>query len=142
MRRGEWRSRSAYRARRCRGRVEVQVQTTDDGIMLRLPDLGEPAPMSALVQVSRPDEAERRVIDEVGSTSLFGARFRMNAARALLLPRGNSAATDAALAAASQGARPARRRCGSFRRFPILVETYRDVLQDAFDMPALQRGAR
>ena len=26
-----------------------------------------------------------------------------------------------------------------FPSFPILVETYRDVLQDAFDMPALAR---
>ena len=36
-----------------------------------------------------PDEAERCVLGEIGDSSLFGARFRMNAARALLLPRGN-----------------------------------------------------
>ena len=103
--------------------------------MLRLPDLKDPAPVSALSGLT-PAEAERRVLDEVGTTSLFGARFRMNAARALLLARGN----------------PRRRMplwlqrlksldlleaVRSFPSFPILVETYRDVLQDAFDMPAL-----
>jgi ATP-dependent Lhr-like helicase len=117
--------------------VDVQVQTTDDGIMLRLPDLGGAPPLSAFLELS-PAEAERRVLEEVGTTSLFGARFRMNAARALLLARGN----------------PRRRMplwlqrlksldllsaVRSFPSFPILVETYRDVLQDAFDMPALAR---
>ena len=117
--------------------IDVQVQTTDDGIMLRLPDLKDAVPVSALLGLT-PAEAERRVLDEVGTTSLFGARFRMNAARALLLARGN----------------PRRRMplwlqrlksldlleaVRSFPSFPILVETYRDVLQDAFDMPALHR---
>ncbi len=63
-------------------------QTTDDGIMLRLPNLGGPH-SGRRDPRARAAEAERRILDEVGSTSLFGARFRMNAARALLLPRGN-----------------------------------------------------
>ena len=49
-------------------------------------------------------------------SSLFGARFRMNAARALLLPRGNAAAPHAALAPAAQGARPAPGGAASSRR--------------------------
>jgi ATP-dependent Lhr-like helicase len=119
---------------------EVQVQTTDDAIMLRLPMLDGPPPLEAIRGLSW-SEAERRVIEEVGSSSLFGARFRMNAARALLLPRGNPRrrmplwlqrlkALD--LLAAVQ----------EFPSFPILVETYRDVLQDAFDMPALAEVLR
>ncbi|HEX7980618.1 MAG TPA: DEAD/DEAH box helicase, partial [Gemmatimonadaceae bacterium] len=68
--------------------VEVQVQTTDDGIMLRLPDLGSAPPVDVFRTLAA-DEAERLVLEEVGASSLFGARFRMNAARALLLPRGN-----------------------------------------------------
>jgi ATP-dependent Lhr-like helicase len=67
------------------GSLDVQVQTTDDGIMLRLPNLGGAIPTDAILGLD-PAEAERRILDEVGSTSLFGARFRMNAARALLLP--------------------------------------------------------
>ncbi len=116
--------------------TEIQVQTTDDGLMLRLPDMGAAPPLDAIRALSV-EEGERLVLEEVGSSSLFGARFRMNAARALLLPRGNPRrrmplwlqrlkAGDL-LAAVEE-----------YPSFPILVETYRDVLQDAFDMPALR----
>jgi ATP-dependent Lhr-like helicase len=116
--------------------IEVQVQTTDDGLMLRLPDLGA-APPIEVIRTLTAEEAERLVLEEVGQSSLFGARFRMNAARALLLPRGNprrrmplwlQRLKSLDLLQAVRG----------FPSFPILVETYRDVLQDAFDMPALR----
>ena len=68
---------------------DVQVQTSDDGIMLRLPDLGGAPPVHVLLDLS-PADAEQRVISEVGTSPLFGARFRMNAGRALLLPRGSA----------------------------------------------------
>jgi ATP-dependent Lhr-like helicase len=114
---------------------EVQVQTTDDGIMLRLPDLDGPAPLEILRGLTYA-EAERRVLDEVGSSSLFGARFRMNAARALLLPRGNPR-RRMPLWLQRLKSLDLLQAVREFPSFPILVETYRDVLQDAFDMPAL-----
>ena len=88
-----WGMALAQRARETLGGVDVQVQTTDDGVMLRLPvtaatERDDPWFVSGLLGLSAP-EAEQLVMEEVGSTSLFGARFRMNAARALLLPRGN-----------------------------------------------------
>jgi ATP-dependent Lhr-like helicase len=116
--------------------IDVQVQTTDDGLMLRLPDMGAEPPVEAIRTLSV-EEAERLVLEEVGQSSLFGARFRMNAARALLLPRGNprrrmplwlQRLKSLDLLQAVRG----------FPSFPILVETYRDVLQDAFDMPGLR----
>jgi ATP-dependent Lhr-like helicase len=116
---------------------ELQVQTTDDGIMLRLPNLREWLPASVIRDMSAA-EAERRVLDEVGSSSLFGARFRMNAARALLLPRG-SAKRRMPLWLQRLKALDLLQAVQEFPSFPILVETYRDVLQDAFDMPALSR---
>ncbi len=114
---------------------EVQVQTTDDGIMLRLPDLDGPVPLQILRGLTYA-EAERRVLDEVGSSSLFGARFRMNAARALLLPRGNPR-RRMPLWLQRLKSLDLLQAVREFPSFPILVETYRDVLQDAFDMPAL-----
>ena len=131
-----WGMALAQRAREALRTSDVQVQTTDDGIMLRLPDLGTEPPIESLLRLTAA-EAEHLVIEEVGATSLFGARFRMNAARALLLPRGN----------------PRRRMplwlqrlksldlldtVRQFPGFPILVETYREVLQDAFDMGGLK----
>jgi ATP-dependent Lhr-like helicase len=116
---------------------ELQVQTTDDGIMLRLPNLREWLPVSVLRDMDS-TEARRRVLEEVGASSLFGARFRMNAARALLLPRG-SARRRMPLWLQRLKALDLLQAVQEFPSFPILVETYRDVLQDAFDMPALTR---
>ena len=131
-----WGMALAQRVREALPGMEVQVQTTDDGIMLRLPDLGSAAPLSALMHLSA-EEAERRVMDEVGSTSLFGARFRMNAARALLLPRG-SPRRRMPLWLQRLKALDLLDAVRRFPSFPILVETYREVLQDAFDMQALK----
>jgi ATP-dependent Lhr-like helicase len=116
---------------------ELQVQTTDDGILIRLPNLKEWFPVAVLRSVTASD-AERRVLDEVGSSSLFGARFRMNAARALLLPRGTPR-RRMPLWLQRLKALDLLQAVQEFPSFPILVETYRDVLQDAFDMPALAR---
>src|SRR3989442_609549 len=65
--------------------IEVHSLWSDDGIALHLPDADAPPPTEDLV-VS-PDEVEELVIAELGGTALFGARFRENAARALLIPR-------------------------------------------------------
>ncbi|MFL5618140.1 MAG: helicase-related protein, partial [Gemmatimonadaceae bacterium] len=116
--------------------VEVQVQTTDDGLMLRLPDLGA-APPTDVFRSLGAEEVERLVLEEVGQSSLFGARFRMNAARALLLPRG-SAKRRMPLWLQRLKALDLLQAVSEYPSFPIVVETYRDVLQDAFDMPALR----
>jgi ATP-dependent Lhr-like helicase len=116
--------------------VEVQVQTTDDGLMLRLPDMGAAPPID-VVRSLTVEEAERLVLEEVGQSSLFGARFRMNAARALLLPRGNPR-RRMPLWLQRLKALDLLQAVRNFPSFPILVETYRDILQDAFDMGALR----
>jgi len=143
-----WGMALAQRARDALSGSDVQVQTTDDGIMLRLPDLGEmqrgaeaqtqrsPFFVSSLLGLSAA-EAEQLVMEEVGSTSLFGARFRMNAARALLLPRGNPR-RRMPLWLQRLKALDLLQTVQQFPSFPILVETYRDVLQDAFDMDGLK----
>jgi ATP-dependent Lhr-like helicase len=130
-------SRPAAESRRSRAEsLDVQVQTTDDGIMLRLPQLDSTPPMQLLHGLS-PEEATQRITSEVGSSSLFGARFRMNAARALLLPRGNPR-RRMPLWLQRLKAQDLLEAVREFPSFPILVETYRDVLQDAFDLAALR----
>jgi ATP-dependent Lhr-like helicase len=119
------------------GLYELQVQTSDDGIMLRLPALARPLPLE-VVRGLTPDEARRRVLEEVGSSSLFGARFRMNAARALLLPRGDPR-RRMPLWLQRLKALDLLQSVREHPSFPILVETYRDVLSDAFDMSALEQ---
>jgi ATP-dependent Lhr-like helicase len=125
-------------ARRMREKlgVEVQVQTTDDGLMLRLPDMGADAPLGVFRSLGV-KEAEQLVLKEVGASSLFGARFRMNAARALLLPRGN-ANKRMPLWLQRLKSLDLLQAVHEYPSFPIVVETYRDVLQDAFDMDGLR----
>ncbi|CAG1003187.1 hypothetical protein GPROT1_04093, partial [Gammaproteobacteria bacterium] len=117
--------------------VDVQVQTTDDGLMLRLPDLGAVTVPVDVIRTLTAAEAEQLLLEEVGASSLFGARFRMNAARALLLPRG-SPRRRMPLWLQRIKAADLLQAVRDFPSFPIVVETYRDVLQDAFDLDGLR----
>ncbi len=116
--------------------LEVQSIWSDDGIALHLPDADSPPPTDAIM--ISPEEIEELVVQEVGQSALFGARFRENAARALLIPRRRpdqrTPLWQQRLKA--QGLLQVARRYGSF---PIILETYRECLQDVFDLPALKR---
>ena len=83
-----------------------------------------------------PDDVERLVLRQLGSTSLFAAKFREAAARALLLPRrrigGRTPLWQQRKRAADLLAVAAR-----FGSFPMVLEAYRESLRDVFDMPAL-----
>src|SRR5215218_7265198 len=65
--------------------IEVQSIWSDDGIAFHLPDADAPPATEDLLLA--PDELEDLVVQEVGQSAVFGARFRENAARALLIPR-------------------------------------------------------
>ncbi len=108
---------------------------SDDGIAVHLPD-ADVTPGAEAILVD-PTELEELVIGELGGTALFGARFRENAARALLIPRRRpdrrTPLWQQRLRA--QALLQVARRYGSF---PIILETYRECLDDWFDMPALR----
>jgi ATP-dependent Lhr-like helicase len=113
----------------------AHVIWSDDGIACHLPDADEaPAADAALVG---PDEVEDLVIGELGGTALFGARFRENAARALLIPRRRPGQRTPLWQQRlkAQSLLEVARRFGSF---PVVLETYRECLNDWFDMPALR----
>ncbi len=127
--------------------VEVQPIWSDDGIVIRLPSTdgspevgGSPSPLaeqaeSAVLIAS--DEIEDLVTETVGGSALFASRFRENAARALLLPRrrpGQRTPLWQMRQRASQLLSVASR----YGSFPIILETYREILSDVFDLPALQ----
>ncbi len=116
--------------------LEVQSIWSDDGIALHLPDADAPPPTDDIL--ISPEELEELVVQEVGQTALFGARFRENAARALLIPRRRpdrrTPLWQQRLKA--QGLLQVARRYGSF---PVILETYRECLQDVFDLPSLKK---
>ncbi len=114
--------------------LESDAIWSDDGIIVHLPDAEEP-PGANLVLLD-PEAVEDAVVAELGASALFGARFRENAGRALLIPR----------------ARPGRRTplwqqrlksqsllevAKKYGEFPIILETYRECLRDVLDLPGL-----
>jgi ATP-dependent helicase Lhr and Lhr-like helicase len=107
---------------------------TDDGIALRFAD-GDALPTDDQL-IPDPDEVEGVLVDELARSSVFASHFRENAARALLLPRrrpGQRTPLWAQRLRAQQLMGVALR----FPAFPITLETYREVLRDVFDLPAL-----
>jgi ATP-dependent helicase Lhr and Lhr-like helicase len=119
--------------------IEVQSIWSDDGIALHLPDADVPPPTENVL--IEPEEIEELVVGELGSSALFGARFRENAARALLIPRRRPGERTPLWQQRlkAQGLLQVARKYGSF---PVILETYRECLQDVFDLPALKRLLR
>src|SRR5690606_7011658 len=118
---------------------EIDVIWADDGIVLRLPASDEPPPLDELFP--RSDEIEEMVTRELGSTALFAARFRENAARALLLPK-QHAAKRMPLWVQRKRSADLLGVAARYPSFPLLLETYRECLRDVFDLPGLKELLR
>src|SRR5690242_16114827 len=115
--------------------LETQAIWSDDGIAIHLPDADAPPPIDEVLL--DPGEIEDLVTQELGDTALFGARFRENAGRALLIPRrrpGERTPLWQQRLKAQSLLQVARR----YPAFPVVLETYRECLQDVFDLPALK----
>jgi ATP-dependent Lhr-like helicase len=118
-----------------------EVMVSDDGILFRFLEADRDPPLD-LIRDMGPVEARERLLAELPDSAVFGAQFRMNAARALLLPaaKGRQKRTpfwlqrlrSKDLLAAARG----------FRDFPILAETYRDCLRDVLDLEHLEEVLR
>ena len=119
---------------RARTGMDVEVMWGDDGFVVRFPEV-EAAPDPALL-LPDPEDVEGLVLRQLGATSLFAARFRETAARALLLPR-RRPGTRTPLWQQRKRAADLLAVASRFGSFPVLLETYREVLRDHFDMPAL-----
>ena len=114
---------------------DVEALWSDDGMVFRVPESDAPPEVSLFLPPA--EEVEDLVVRSLGESSLFAARFRENAARALLLPRRHPGrrsplwqqrkrAADLLAVAARYGS------------FPIILETYREALRDVFDLPGLK----
>jgi ATP-dependent Lhr-like helicase len=144
--------------------IDGEALWSDDGIVVRLPDVDfdegpgygsgsewmaggvessgatGAASYADLVAID-PEEVEATIVAELGSSALFGARFRENAGRALLIPRAypgrRTPLWQQRLKA--QGLLEVARR---YPDFPIVLETYRECLQDVLDLPGLRELLR
>jgi len=137
--------------------VDAAVVHSDDGIVLRLPDvLDSELDAAWSLDADRtgrasdaagpgldladllvdPDDVVAQVRAELGASALFGARFREAAGRALLLPR-RRPDRRSPLWQQRQRASQLLQVAARYPDFPILLEATRECLQDDFDTTAL-----
>jgi ATP-dependent Lhr-like helicase len=114
--------------------LEADAIWSDDGIVVHLPDADE-APAADLLMID-PEELEELVVRELSTSAMFGARFRENAARALLLPRAYPGKRTP-LWQQRLKAQSLLEVAKGYGQFPIVLETYRELLRDVLDLPAL-----
>ncbi len=124
---------------------EVESMWTDDGFVIRLPDNEETVDTDLLLPA--PGEFKDLVMRQLGSSSLFAAKFREAAARALLLPKKRPGLRTPLWQQRKRSA-DLLAVAARFPSFPILLETYRECIRDVFDLRAatallgkIQRGA-
>jgi ATP-dependent Lhr-like helicase len=124
--------------------LEVESMWSDDGFVLRVPD--SDAALEFDDFVLSPVELKELVLRQLGSTSLFAAKFREAASRALLLPK-RRAGMRAPLWQQRKRAADLLAVASRYPSFPIILETYRECIRDVFDLPAaaavlakIQRG--
>jgi ATP-dependent Lhr-like helicase len=116
--------------------IESEAVWSDDGIVFRFPEATGAVELDLLVpELAALDDLLHK---SLASSSLFAARFRENAARALLLPR-RRPGQRAPLWAQRRRSQDLLRAAAKYPEFPILLETFRECLRDVFDVPGLRR---
>jgi ATP-dependent helicase Lhr and Lhr-like helicase len=114
--------------------IDVETMWSDDGFIIRFPETDQP-PSSSLV-IPEPEEVESLLLRQLGASSIFAAKFREAAARALLLPRTRIRGRTP-LWQQRKRAYDLLQVASRFGSFPIILEAYRECLRDVFDVPAL-----
>jgi len=116
--------------------LTVEMSHSDNGVMFRFPDLEGPPPEQLLRLVTSHD-IDDLVLKELAGSALFASRFRENAQRALLLPRNRPGQRTPLWL---QRLRAADLMVLAVRDpdFPLVLETYRECLEDALDMRGLR----
>jgi ATP-dependent helicase Lhr and Lhr-like helicase len=107
----------------------------DDGLLFRLPNLDEP-PLDLFDGLTG-ELAEELLREELPDTALFGLRFRQNAFRALLMPRPDPAKRTP-LWLQRLRAKDLLQVTRQLPDFPIVLETFRECLDDDLDLPRLR----
>ena len=113
----------------------LEAHADDDAILLVLPEGTDPKALLLAVEPERFDALLRARLETSG---FFGAHFRQNAQRALLLPRAGPAKRTP-LWLSRQNAKRLLEAVSRFDDFPLLAETWRTCLRDEFELDALRR---
>jgi ATP-dependent Lhr-like helicase len=118
-------------------RIQVELVSGDDGIMLHLPGGVKPPAIDwngfSLVTL------KERVAALVAATPLFGIAFRQAAQISLVMPRTGYGRKRTPFWLARLKAGNLLNTVSKYPDFPLVIETYRAVLQDHLELDALQR---
>lgn len=120
--------------------VEPETVVGDNGVLFRLPE-GDAPPPYGLLNMLTPELAFDLIAEELPNTALFGLRFRQNAARALLLP-GAGPGKRTPLWLQRLKAKDLLYIAKQFDGFPIVVETFRECIQDYLEIEELHEILR
>jgi ATP-dependent Lhr-like helicase len=125
--------------------MDIETMWSDDGFVIRMPESEEPLETELLLPP--PAAVRDLVLQHLGSTSLFAAKFREAAGRALLLPR-RRPGLRAPLWQQRKRAADLMAVASRYSSFPILLETYRECVRELLDLSAatdilkkIERGA-
>lgn len=108
----------------------------DEGLLIRLTESDEP--ILDVLEGITPENLEDLVLEELADSALFALRFRQNAARALLTPRGQ-AGRRAPLWLQRLRGRDLLQVARRHPDFPILAETFRECLHDHLHLDRVQQ---
>ncbi len=115
--------------------VDPQVMSDDNALLIRLPTGEEPPPLDLLQRLD-PDQIEDLVLQELPGSPLYGALFRQNAVRFLVLgTRGVKARNPLWLQRLR--AKDLQETTADHPDFPVRLETFRECLKDTLDMEGL-----
>ncbi len=115
---------------------QVECLHNDDGILFRFSAAEGPLPTDMLQRLT-PEALPGLVVQELRESALFGLRFRQNAARALLMPTSRPGRRTP-LWLQRLKAKDLLRIAATFEDFPVVLETYRECLEDYLDVSAAQ----
>ncbi len=105
------------------------------GVLIRLSDCDEP--VMDLLDGLTPENVRQLILEELADSALFALRFRQNAARALMLPRGGASGRAPLWLQRLRG-RDLLQVARRHPDFPIVAETFRECLNDHLDVPHLE----
>ncbi|HOZ72561.1 MAG TPA: helicase-related protein, partial [Spirochaetales bacterium] len=120
--------------------VPVERLSNDDSVSLSMPLVDRDEAVRALVDALRsladPGTLSRALRGALVGSAIFGAAFRENAGRALLLPRAGFGRRTPLWVTRLRAKRLLERTSG-YDGFPIAAETWKTVLEQRFDLASL-----
>jgi ATP-dependent Lhr-like helicase len=112
----------------------LEIEHDNDCLLLVVSGALDATEIFELVRVDNVEDLLRQRLE---ATGFFGARFRENAGRALLLPRSGLKRRIPLWLQRERG-KKLLKAVGGYQDFPVVVETWRSCLQDAFEIERLK----